>query len=402
MIWLTEFFNFSKLSDIGSCIVLHFDRSPFTSSPQSFISMPTESNSGEECLYLHYSVWRTTYLQKDTFVALVSVVIVNLIAVFPTILLNTLVILAVARRQRLRTKSNTLLACLASTDLLTGLVLQPISIAVDVNRILGVGPFCVLEKLHQIALSAAGLSSSSHLILISIDRYIAIKHPLRYQGIVTGRRVKRAVLLVWAITVCLITQDFVSTFILRYWKLYSVYHSVIEVILFLIISIYIAVIVYSNCYMFFETRRQKKRLRTEQLPNEEAKRIKKDRKAANTLLFVVGALTLAYLPSIITGLVTFLGVKVELRFELVLWSWLSTFYLLNSLFNPIIYCWRHSKLRHACLEILHFRQTENTSDVQMVQQQRPGIQLSTSEAFSIPVQRQDPVLLSFVRTSWNI
>lgn len=75
--------------------------------------------------------------------------------------------------------------------------------------------------------------------------------------------------------------------------------------------------------MFFETRRQKKRLRTEQLPNEEAKRIKKDRKAANTLLFVVGALTLAYLPSIITALVTFIGVKVELRFELVLWSWLQ-------------------------------------------------------------------------------
>lgn len=81
------------------------------------------------------------------------------------------------------TKSNTLLACLASTDLLTGLVLQPIAIAVDVNRILGVGQFCVLEKLGQIALSAAGFSSSSHLILISIDRYIAIKHPLRYQEI---------------------------------------------------------------------------------------------------------------------------------------------------------------------------------------------------------------------------
>lgn len=362
--------------------------------------MPTETNSGEECPYLHYSVWRTTYLQKDTLVALVSVAIVNLIAVFPTILLNTLVILAVARRQRLRTKSNTLLACLASTDLLTGLVLQPISIAVDVNRILGVGQFCVLEKLYQIALSASGLSSSSHLILISIDRYIAIKHPLRYQEIVTGRRVKRAVVLVWAITVRLITQDFVSTFILSdSGKLFSDYHSVIEVILFLIISIYTTVIIYSNCYMFFETRRQKKRLRTEQLPNEEAKRIKKDRKAANTLLFVVGALTLAYLPSIITALVTFLGVKVELRFELVLWSWLSTFYSLNSLFNPIIYCWRHSKLRHACLEILHLRKTENNSDVQMVQQQRPGIQLSTSEAFSIPVQRQDPVLLSFVRTS---
>ena len=139
--------------------------------------MPTaEPDRGEECPYLSYPVWRKTYLAEDTFAVLVSVTAVNLVAIFPTILLNALVILAVATRQRLRTKSNTLLACLAGTDLLTGLVVQPIAIAVDMKRILGVGPFCVLEKLYQIALSTAGLTSSSHLFLISIDRYIAIKH----------------------------------------------------------------------------------------------------------------------------------------------------------------------------------------------------------------------------------
>ena len=167
----------------------------------------------------------------------------------------------------------------------------------------------------------------------------------------------------------------------------------------LILSTYIAVIIYSNCYMFLETRRQKKRLRTEQLPNEEAKRIKKDSKATNTVSFVVGALMLTHAPSIITGLVQVLDNQVEPRFEPVLWSWLLTFYLFNSLFNPVIYCWRHTKLRRACLEILHFRQTENNSDIEMTQRPRPGIPLSTSEAFSITAERQDPVLLSFVPLS---
>ena len=93
------------------------------------------------------------------------------------------------------------MACLADTDLLPGLVVQPIAIAVDLKRILSVGPFCVLEKLYQVALSTAGLDSSMSPFLISGDRCIAaaIKHPLRYQEIVTGRRVKRGVLvLAWA------------------------------------------------------------------------------------------------------------------------------------------------------------------------------------------------------------
>ena len=126
---------------------------------------------------------------------------------------------------------------------------------------------------------------------------------------------------------CFITQDFVSTSILSDSKLYSVYYNVIDMTLLLILSTYIAVIIYSNCYMFLETRRQKKRLRTEQLPNEEAKRIKKDSKAAtDTVSFVVGALLLTHAPSIITGLVQVLDNQVEPRFEPVLWSWLLTFY----------------------------------------------------------------------------
>ena len=338
-------------------------------------------------------------MATDTFAILVCVTIANLAAIFPTIMLNALVILAVATRQRLKTTSNKLLACLAGTDLLTGLVVQPIAIAVDMKRILGVGPFCVLEKLYQVALSTAGLASSSHLFLISIDRYIAIKHPLRYQEIVTGRRVKRGVLLAWAIAACFMTQDYVSAFILSDSKFYPAYYNAIDVTLLLIFLTYIAVIIYSNCYMLLETRRQRKRLRTEQLPNEEAKRIRKDGKAANTLSLVVGALTLTHAPSVITGLVQVIDSPVENRFEPVLRSWLLTFYLFNSLFNPVIYCWRHTKLRHACLEILHFRQVENNSGIEMTQRPRPGIQLSSSEAFSMSVQRQDPVLLSFVRSS---
>ena len=45
------------------------------------------------------------------------------------ILLNILVIVAVKTKRHLRSKSNTALACLATTDLLVGLFVQPLLIA---------------------------------------------------------------------------------------------------------------------------------------------------------------------------------------------------------------------------------------------------------------------------------
>lgn len=120
--------------------------------------------------------WEAHNLTEGTFKNLVAITTINSIAVIPTITLNGLVIIAVATRHRLRSKSNMLLAFLAVTGLLLGLLSQPLRIALELKRIFNVGPFCtVVEKgsiLISIALSPATVG---HLILISIDRYIAIK-----------------------------------------------------------------------------------------------------------------------------------------------------------------------------------------------------------------------------------
>lgn len=95
--------DLSKLLDI--CII-----GPFTiaSFPQSFLPNVFRARERVKCSYLSYRVCRKTYMAKDTFAVLVSVTIENLVAVFPTTLLNSSVILAVATKQRLKTTSNTL------------------------------------------------------------------------------------------------------------------------------------------------------------------------------------------------------------------------------------------------------------------------------------------------------
>ena len=368
-------------------------------------SLPLSRNSPdpemEECQYLQGFVWRKTYLTEHTYRSLVALICVNSLAIIPTILLNALVIFVVATRRRLQSNSNILLACLAGTDLLAGLVAEPIAIAVEVKRAFGLEPFCTVETVCAIlALCAPCYASFSHLVLISIDRYIATKDALRYREIVTKQRIKNGVLVAWAITVALTIQEIVLAVIDSDTETYSLFWTLTAVITSIICLTYIAGICYCYVYIFSETRRQKKRLQTEQLSQEEAKRVKKDNKAAHTLALILGALIVTYLPTVILLLVaaTFSNDTLNPSVTAIFSSWASTFILLGSLVNPIIYCWRNKKLRRAFLEICHVKQPENRApDIEMkgIQRHRPEIQPSTCEAFSMAVVKQEPVLLSF-------
>ncbi|XP_078352344.1 adenosine receptor A1-like [Oculina patagonica] len=235
---------------------------------------------------------------------------------------------------------NILLACLAGTDLLTGLVVYPLAIALELKRISGVRHLnCTLEKRSALALPVISLASLSHLVLVSIDRYIAIKYSLRYLEIVTKRRLLTGVSFVWAMTMR-VKYAIIKTFI---------YNTII-------ILVCIAVIIYTNCYILYETRRQKRRIQTEQVTQEEAKRMKKDKKAAKTLAIILAALALTYLPSMVMAVIRTTWNTIKPSVTSLLWTWITTFIMLGSLLNPVIYCWRIRKLRRAFLEILHFRQ----------------------------------------------
>ena len=353
-----------------------------TASPASFNA--SSEPEKEECPFLYGTVWRKTYLTEYTYRNLVAITCINLASVLFTIVLNAMVIFVIATKRRLQTNSNILLACLAVTDLLTGLVGFPVAIAVDLKRIFGDGPFCTLEKLFIVASSVPSFASVSHLVLISVDRYIAIKYPLRYHDIVTKQRLITGVLLVWAASMLVLIEEVTFAVI----DSDSIYMKVKDTIIFFICLVYVVVIIYTSYYIFSETRRQKKRIQTEQVTREEAKRMKKD----NTLAIILAVLAWTYLPTIIGVIVTLSsGNLMGPGATSVLWRWVATSVMLGSLFNPLIYCWRIKKLRHAFLEILHFRQLHNRSaTIEMVeiQRRRPEIQISSCEDVSpMPVVR---------------
>ena len=331
----------------------------------------TSSSNGlfkpAECPYLKDVAWRDEFLLTEgTYSHLLAIISINSISVLPTVLSNALVISAVATRGQLRNESTILLACLAGADLLTGLLGQPIRIATEVQRILKKGTFCsALERVSTLSLIWHILATLTHLVLITTDRYIAIKKPLRYREIVTTRRVTVAVISGWAFTIFVTIQESILAAVNSDTNIYSIYLTISTITVTGFASISIIAIVGIYLYIFSETRRQQ-RIEIEHLSVEEITTIRKNNKAIKVLGIILITLIVTYLPTIISVIMYF-SVNLEGRVLNCMASWMATFIMLGSLCNPIIYCWRVEKFRHAFLEILHLRNSENNQPQEAIE-----------------------------------
>lgn len=117
---------------------------------------------------------------------------------------NAFVVYAV-RKDPLRnlrsSPSNFILQSMATADLLVGLVLSPIHaywlLALAVSHKIAFS-FHAIYSLSSTLIGA----SLAHVMLLSIDRLCAVVTPLKYKSIVTRRRIKLAVTVLWFYFIC--------------------------------------------------------------------------------------------------------------------------------------------------------------------------------------------------------
>ena len=274
--------------------------------------------------------------KKQDSLAALPVIAINLGSCPVIILMNTLVIFAIKTRRPLQSNYNILLACLAATDMVVGLVSQPLFIAQEIYYLSGasLADYCDFYKTAVFFYMFPSVESLLMLALLSIERYIAMKYSLRYSSLVTTPRLTIVVFCSWIISVIpVIFHPIPATHLFAKWFIYV---TVMPAIL---------IIVYCHTTVYFVSRRHMKRIKTEQLPSEGKTKFLEERKAFKTTSIIIALVFLSYVPILTYGIL-----KDILRDIVV------SCVFLNSLINPFVYCWRKKDLRKVIVELLNIRQ----------------------------------------------
>ena len=277
---------------------------------------------------------------------LVITIIINSITCPFTILFIVLVIMAVTNRPRLQSNANILLACLAATDVLTGLVVQPSFVLSKIFHLLGVednmNTFLFLANFHNCSIRAVSVCSCLHLMLVTCERLIAIKFTMHYPYFVIKRNIKVAVISIWIFAISLEVSKLTVN------KLRNEFTFIFNLLVALVLGLCVLFITFSYLVLYRETRHHEKMIKTQQLPQEAVERFVKESKVLKTTAMVVGAVMLCFVPMTFILVLFFSGLNLRFgmtRASCTPCSWIRTFAMLNSFVNPLIYCWRQKEMR---------------------------------------------------------
>ena len=302
------------------------------------------SSQSSTCYLLGNYSWREEYLTPTNFILTIAAVSVQAVMIPVTVLLNALVIFLVWRKRYLRKqKPCVLLACLAATDLMVGAVVLPLAITGHAFR-LSRAPICVLDAVALGCTYIACGASLWHLVVISGERYVAIKHALRYETLVTTRRLTAAVGAAWAIPVTTSLSGLINIVVTND-------DIIFDGIIFVAVPGALVVIGFCQVAVFLESRRHLQHILAHQVSEAAAKEILKKGKAARTTTLVVGALLLSYAPVILCDSVT-LVLPFSMDAKLGAFFVMEIFVFANSLISPIIYCIRTQDFQRALRELL--------------------------------------------------
>ena len=264
----------------------------------------------------------------DYFFSVLAIVL-NLLTCPPTILLNALILIAVRTKRRLQTNYNILLASLAGTDFAVGIVSQPAFIIKEIYRLTGGSPdvYCMMYIPTKVVTTNLCLLSLFHLVLISVERFVAMKYSLRYESIVNRFRLIVALSISWLIVIVYFLTMIVPDL------------QAFPPAIFAIVSLLI--IPYCHISVYFVCRRHMNQIKSEQVSPEARAKFLAERKAWKTTSFIIGGVLMCYLPGILRSLIA--NSFHPLSFSC---------FMLNSLLNPIIYCWRSKEIREALQQLL--------------------------------------------------
>ena len=261
-----------------------------------------------------------------------------------TVSLNMLLIVVVLKTEKLRKKTNYIIISMAGADLLVGLVSEPIwGLALWVDdedqKYLTAAKFVVHFSL---------MSSVSHVLVVTLERTIAVLKPLHYRFWVTCARLRITIACTW------LWSFFVAALHPFIWSHYSYY-------LFIVwtgftVLVFVAVL---HCVMLLALKNATNELkqfssnttlyyRNEETTETSAVRNARLRERRRTKLVTIITLVFAIcvLPSVVAETLCYNDAITH-----IIKNFINLIFFLNSFMNPFIFLFREARFRSAVKRI---------------------------------------------------
>ncbi|XP_066015538.1 melanocyte-stimulating hormone receptor-like [Pocillopora verrucosa] len=274
-------------------------------------------------------IWLGEFKQQS-----ISFSAVNILLSITAILGNSLILVALHKESSLHPPSKLLYRCLATTDLLVGLITQPIYAAYWMSLVHEQWSICQFS-FYATGVTGYALCTVSMLTLttISVDRLLAMLLGLRYKEIVTLRRTYNILAIFWIVSL-------VSGFFFHLNNRITFWFSVTGAPLCIVISI----ASYTKIFRAISHHQAQIQDYAQQQPSQpNALIMARYRKAVYSALWVQLVLVVCYVPNMTVEIVISKG----LSNFMVIRGMTNVLVFFNSTLNPFLYCWKISEVRRA-------------------------------------------------------
>ena len=285
--------------------------------------------------------------EEGLYSTLVTNCIFNVFLLYTAIALNIITIQALRKTSSLPRTLKTLLLSLAASDFAVGLLAQPVFVAHLIIQIRQNTSDNAYDTVFVTFSHTLANASFFGVVAITVDRFLAIHLHLRYQELVTHKRVIAVVISIWVIS------PFLSL-LFPAARLEWIPNRVPEIMFpardavcfittgFLHYKIYASVRHHTGHIQALQVQ--------EEAQNREMKNAVRLRKTALATFYIYFLFLACYVPIFCVGLAQlFCGETALIQH---LRDYVFTLMLSNSSLNPLIYSWKMRHIRHAVIDIL--------------------------------------------------
>ena len=267
----------------------------------------------------------------------------NVYLSYTATMLNTLAIYAIRKTSSLPKNFKTLLLSLAVSDVGVGLLAQPMYIAfiMDSQQNNATNEtYNVLFIAFLIPTNFFTYASLFSVTALCAERFLAIHLHLRYQELVTYKRVTAVVVSIWVISALI---SLIRLFIPK---------NIMYMSFAIIMSACIITATSTSVKLYLTLRRHIDQIQIPQVAqNDQEESVQRKRKSAMASLYVYLVFIVCYLPNICRLFITAAipEPRIDVRH---LQFYTLTLVFLNSTLNPLIYCWKMKRIQHTIVGTL--------------------------------------------------